>query len=66
MTEENDPLGFDRGPGNDPLFIPKADPSMGWTINPSNPYGWLVVIAILALAAAPVVFAFLMVRSHLH
>lgn len=31
------------------IFVPKRNPSMGWTLNFSNPYAYLVLLAIILI-----------------
>jgi uncharacterized membrane protein len=49
------PFYFNR---KDPrLMVPKLQPSMGWTLNLSNPLAWITLVALVGIVIAVTVFS---------
>ena len=64
MDERYDWAGLYHDPDDPRLFVPKRNPSFGWTINVEHPYGRTVLGLILAVPVVGIITG--MVAKHHH
>jgi uncharacterized membrane protein len=55
MDERYDRAGLYHDPDDPRLFVPKRNPSFGWTINLEHPYGRTILGLILVLPIVAII-----------